>query len=718
MALSRGMRLHNRYRIVDVLGKGGMGSVYRAIDESLGLEVAVKENLFTTEEYSRQFRREAVFLAHARHPGLPRVSDYFVTETGSEYLVMDYIEGEDLRQRMERQGKLSDEEVIAVGAAVCDTLIYLGTRQPPIIHRDIKPGNVRITPLGQAVLVDFGLAKALDGSQMTTTGARAMTPGYSPPEQYGNARTDQRSDIFSLGATLYAAITGMIPEESMARTMGQISLTPVRSLNQRVGRRLAGVIEKAIQVRPEDRYPDAEAFRQALLEAAAEDRRKANDLVIAPPPGMEARPTMEEALIPPELKDLQLEGYAPLPSAPVSQPRPLLLRRRRLPRYAGVITFAALAVVVFLSFQALVSRGLPASPGWQLPVVDPQQVVSSPSQPPPLPSATHSATVTPLPPTRTPSRTPLPSVTVILPPVILLTTPTLLPSRTALPSPTPIGGGAGQVAFASDRSGLIQIHLINIDGSGLKQLTSLPEGACQPSWSPDGGRLVFVSPCDKYRDLYAGSHLFIINADGSGLLPLQTVPGGDFDPAWSPDGKSIAFTSLRRNGRPQLFLYDLAQNTAQELSQPNESDQQPYWSPDGRQILFITARRAATQLYSMAPDGSGQKLVVDPLGLVLSSPAWAPDGRMLIYTQMVTLAGIPSLVLASFPGLQKYPITMDRMPMRDGRFSADGFWIVFEGWAAGESRDLYLIGVNGGGRRAITQDQAADFDPAWRPFVP
>ncbi|MDH5508469.1 MAG: serine/threonine protein kinase, partial [Anaerolineae bacterium] len=240
MELKRGSILLNRYQIVEILGQGGMGSVYRAVDENLGVEVALKENLFTTEEYSRQFRREATILANMRHPNLPRVSDHFEIEDQGQYLVMDYIKGEDLRQRMDRAGLLTDEEVIAVGAAICDALAYLHTRELPIVHRDIKPGNIKITPDGDIYLVDFGLAKIFVGAQATTTtGARAMTPGFSSPEQYGTARTDPRSDVYSLGATLYAALTGNIPEDGLARAMDQVDLTPIRKRNPKVSRRVS-----------------------------------------------------------------------------------------------------------------------------------------------------------------------------------------------------------------------------------------------------------------------------------------------------------------------------------------------------------------------------------------------------------------------------------------------------------------------------------------------
>jgi serine/threonine protein kinase len=261
-----------------------MGSVYRAVDENLGVEVAVKENHFTTDEYARQFRLEAVILANLRHPNLPRVTDHFVIGDQGQYLVMDYIEGEDLRQRMERQGTITEEEAIVIGAAMCDALSYLHTRKPPILHRDVKPGNVKITPEGQVYLVDFGLAKVLKGSQATTTGARAMTPGYSPPEQYGTARTDSRTDIYSLSATLYAALTGIIPEDGLARAMDSMELTPIRKRNPTISSQLANVIERAMATKADDRFQTAGEFKQALLSSHIKTKVLEGEYVLTPPP--------------------------------------------------------------------------------------------------------------------------------------------------------------------------------------------------------------------------------------------------------------------------------------------------------------------------------------------------------------------------------------------------------------------------------------------------
>lgn len=267
MSLNQGQLLRERYRIIEPLGHGGMGSIFRAVDENLGLEVAVKENLFTIDDYARQFRREATILANLRHPNLPRVSDHFSIEDQGQYLIMDYIEGEDLQERLERLGPIDEEEVVFIGAAICDALSYMHSRESVVLHRDIKPANVRITPSGGVYLVDFGLAKVMQGDQTTTTGARAMTMGFSPPEQYGAARTDARTDIYSLGATLYTALTGLTPEDSLAQTMDQLELTPVRERNPKVSKRVAEAVEKALQVHPNDRWQMAAEFKNELLKA-------------------------------------------------------------------------------------------------------------------------------------------------------------------------------------------------------------------------------------------------------------------------------------------------------------------------------------------------------------------------------------------------------------------------------------------------------------------
>jgi len=730
MTLERGTLLNNRYRIVEILGQGGMGSVYRAVDENLGVEVALKENLFTTEEYARQFRREAVILATLRHPNLTRVTDHFVIEGQGQYLVMDYIEGEDLRQRMDRLGVLSEDEVITIGAAVCDALNYLHTRIPPVVHRDIKPGNIKITPQGQIFLVDFGLAKIIQGGQATTTGARAMTPGYSPPEQYGTARTDHRSDLFSLGATLYAALTGVIPEDALARAMDQVELTPIRKHNPKVSKRLAAVIEKSLAVRPDDRYQDAEAFKQALLSVKGITvRRKNGDYLISPPPEGGAAPpyTIEQ-------EASAAEAHAPLPRNRSPQPIPISSpieeppsRSRRKKRYriawAPIILFALLlfitgvgayainpswpnALLAFLPpFRSNPPLTLQASPTFTL-----ASVASSP-----LAAGLGEATSTPSPtaspsPSATPTLTPRPTRTPLPP------SPTLTPT----PVPTTIGGGSGQIAFASDRSGSTQIWLMKVDGSGEAfQITNMPEGACQPAWSPDGLRLVFISPCSKNQEFYPGSSLFIINADGSGLMPLPNVPGGDFDPAWSPDGNFIAFTSLRNTGRPRIYLLDLRDNSVKRLSKQYSYDRQPAWSPDGAKIAFVTSQKGPIQIWIMDADGENQQLFSRSANYINTHPVWSLDGEIILFTQLRPEGGIPGLAAVSYKDgeYSEYRYNLAPWPAREARYSPDGLWIAFESWPEGQNHDIYIMAAGGAARTRLTTWERLDFDVAWRPTV-
>ncbi len=729
--LERGSLLHKRYRIVEILGQGGMGSVYRAVDENLGVDVAVKENLFTTDEYARQFRLEAVILANLRHANLPRVTDHFVIGEQGQYLIMDFIDGEDLRQRMERTGSVSEEETILVGAAMCDALQYLHTRKPSIIHRDLKPGNVRITPDGHIYLVDFGLAKLVKGSQATTTGARAMTPGYSPPEQYGTARTGPRTDIYSLGATLYAALTGVIPEDGLARAMDNVELTPVRKRNPKVSRKLAAAVEKAMAVRPEDRFQSAEEFRQALLTSNVKTQRLEGELIVTPPP--QALESEEDGGLADEMPSDA--GKVPA-SRPPSKPRPALNPEhpRKKVRSASwwiffsffllTLLLALLSIIIFWSPvtkaflgllvpstatpTSLATTGSPDTPTIQ--VVD---TLPSPSL--------QSKTATPQP-SSTVTRTPPPTFT----PSIAFT-----PTETLIPTPTSLGGGTSQIAFASNRTGAPQIFLMNGDGSNPQQVTNMPDGACQPAWSPDGVRLVFISPCLERLDQNPDAKLYVINADGSGLIELATEAGGDFDPAWSPDGTRIAFTSLR-DGSRQIYVLNLGDNsvtrlteTSSDVSQPDWSAQ-PVWSPGGTQIIYTGHGRLtdALQIWVMSDAGRGQTFLIHqgPTNWDFL-PDWSPDGKTILFSETRGDQQLGWLMLFDYEHPTDYA---SRLRVETygthGDYSPDGMWVVYESLDIQDSGrfdyDIYRIKADGTGAiTRLTNALTMEFDPAWRPIA-
>ncbi len=246
-----------------LLGQGGFGAVYKAWDLNLSHSCAVKENLDTTTDAQRQFTREATVLANLSHPNLPRVTDHFVLPGQGQYLVMDFIEGDDLQSILEKDGAVPYEKVLPWINQVLDALDYLHKRTPPVLHRDIKPANIKITPEGKAVLVDFGLVKLYDSHVKTTVGARAITPGYSPPEQYGQGSTDARSDIYAVGATMYALLTGLQPPESVQRVAND-TLRPVHVVNPRVPMLIGNAVSQAMALSPDNRFRAIDQFRATL----------------------------------------------------------------------------------------------------------------------------------------------------------------------------------------------------------------------------------------------------------------------------------------------------------------------------------------------------------------------------------------------------------------------------------------------------------------------
>lgn len=265
MPLELDQVLHNRYRIKKMIGQGGFGTVYRAWDTALNQPCALKENLDTSEEAQRQFQREATILAGLRHPNLPRVIDHFFIPDQGQYLVMDFVEGQNLKAMVvEHNSPLQEEEVMGWMGQVLSALEYLHSHKPAIIHRDIKPQNIIITPQGLAMLVDFGISKIYDPNASTTSGAKAVTPGFASPEQYGTGRTDPRSDIYSLAATLYYMTTGKPPPDALDRLVHGTALPAPRQLNPALDSNMEQAILKGLEPESTKRFQSAGDFRQAL----------------------------------------------------------------------------------------------------------------------------------------------------------------------------------------------------------------------------------------------------------------------------------------------------------------------------------------------------------------------------------------------------------------------------------------------------------------------
>ena len=283
--------LQGRYRIVQQLGQGGMGAVYEAVDERLDTIVALKETLFTEEKLRKQFEREARLLARLHHQALPRVSDHF-GESEGQFLVMQYIAGDDLAEMLSaRNAPFPEGDVMRWADQLCDALDYLHTQDPQIIHRDIKPQNLKLTARGQVVLLDFGLAKGSAGQLTAVTTSASIfgyTPNYAPLEQVQGMGTDARSDLYSLAATLFHLVTNVKPPDALSRAAAVVNgepdpLSPANQVSPNITSSFANVLHKGMSLKRDDRFMTATAMRDALRIAADDPTADAATLISAGP---------------------------------------------------------------------------------------------------------------------------------------------------------------------------------------------------------------------------------------------------------------------------------------------------------------------------------------------------------------------------------------------------------------------------------------------------
>jgi eukaryotic-like serine/threonine-protein kinase len=354
-----GTVLQNRYRIVRQLGQGGMGAVYEAVDQRLDTVVALKETPFADEKLRRQFEREARLLARLHHPALPRVSDHFPEGDGA-FLVMQYIPGDDLAAMFaSRSGPFPPEQVLEWADQLLDALDYLHTQDPQIIHRDIKPQNLKLTSRGQIVLLDFGLAKGQVGELSRVTATASIfgyTPNYAPLEQVQGMGTDPRSDLYALAATLYHLLTGVKPPDALTRAAAIVNgqPDPLRLANNVapiVDPAVAQVLHRAMSQNREQRFATAAEMRRKLLRepetVTATNRGEAKTVLFpaAAAPTVSAAPVT--AAPPAQVTSVQ-ENAATMAQEPVADRtgETTMVRSRPAPKRRTVPLVAAGAAVV------------------------------------------------------------------------------------------------------------------------------------------------------------------------------------------------------------------------------------------------------------------------------------------------------------------------------------------------------------------------------------
>jgi hypothetical protein len=650
--MKSGILLQNRYRIEQQLGRGGFGAVYRAWDVNLKRPCAVKENLDTSPEAQRQFEREAIVLANLSHPNLPRVTDHFVIEDQGHYLVMDFVEGEDLESHIERRGRVPVQQALLWTSQVADALIYLHSRKPPVVHRDIKPANIRITPEGRAMLVDFGLVKIYDPGMQTTLGARAVTPGYAPPEQYGKGTTDPRTDIYALGATLYKLVTGQDPLESVRRMVGK-HMVPANRFDPNIPAYVNQAIERAMMLEPNQRFQNAAEFKEALKEPAP---RVDATMVVAPVPETRIRPAA------PAPSPVSVRA----PSIPVAAPpvKPKSRSRSALWLGIGAVVVLLLGTAMVLGIWALGAQNeaakKTANANYQATLAERVRTTSTA-----IAGATRTAQANPAVeggPTASPQGGVFSSSARVLysstsagdqqaKSKLYILEPDGRQTKLTEDNSSEIGRGVSpdgkKIAFASDRSGNWQLYILDLATGATRQLTELGDQARYPAWSPDGSRIAFNSFPDS-----GNSAIWVIGEDGSGLTKVVDL-GRNGRPFWSPDSERLVFNGVHEdtngddkvdaNDHWDLFVINADGSQEKNLtSSPEYDDVVGAWSPDGDWIVFVSMRADSNEdgqvngndngdLYLIHPDGSGLKALTRTPDLSEGEPSWTLDGRQILY---------------------------------------------------------------------------------------
>ncbi len=570
-----------KYEILEEVGRGGMGAVYKGYDPALDRHVAVKvlaPHLVWEKEFVERFVREARAAARLKHPGIVTIHDVG-QEAGWYYFVMEYLEGETLNAIVKQRGQIAPDDVVRILRPLAEALDYAHHRG--LVHRDIKPGNIIVNPEGSVTLTDFGIARAAQETRLTATGTIVGTPEYMSPEQVRGRTADARSDQYSLAVVAYEMLSGQVPfeAESTLALLHKVAYEPPPPICQAqpdLPKGIEAVLNKALAKEPGDRYTKVSDFVDALERALAGEAvervptlvmqvERAPRPIAAPPPQPEPVPTPappREREPKPRAETIALmepEAHPTPPprseAPPGPQPVPAPLPRPRI----------HLAPPPFLTSGIEKARNwLIALPRWAWAVAG-------------------------------------------LAVLILIGAGVIVGGRGR-------AGGflAANVLFVSDRDGKREIYVLSDAGVG--RVTRVPGSG--ESWSPFlmlDGSVLFTSNRDGKEEIY---HL---TKDGEVERVTRTPGSGEsWSPASAPDG-SILFTS-DRDGKREVYHLTKAGEVERITRTPGDGES---WSPaamrDGS-ILFTSDRDGRREVYHLAKDGEVERVTRTPG----SGESWSP----------------------------------------------------------------------------------------------
>jgi len=600
-----GKTIKGRYKIYDEVGEGAAGSVYLARDQEEARIVAIKvvhPYLTKDGQFMERFQREASILADLKEfesPHIVRLYE-FGEEEGMVYIVTEFVEGRTLAEILAARGPLDVDQALDVARQVAECLEV--TSRKNIVHRDLKPANLMITPEGTVKVMDFGIARGLMYTGLTSTGVLG-TPYYISPEQAeGRKDLDSRTDMYSLGVCLYQMLTGELPYtgESPVELIIQHLEAPIPSVRDRrpeVSPLVDEIVRRCMAKKVEDRYATPADLIAAIDQALQSEVR------------VVARPPVPSKTSPPAFR-------ADLAETPVSAVRYPRRKHRWLSialGIAAVILVAAVCITPGVLLFGLFQKGTPTA----LPVI---AVVTTLPTTLPLP-----ATSTPLAEVASPVGTPTSAASTALLPVSTPTetasatpTGTLTPTRTLTPSSgkPPARTVTARIAYTIGLEDQRKYQIGIMDAEGRVQTVLPSQYISSPSFSPDGERIVFYA----WEGWPQGSGLWTMKVDGTD--PRLVINDGEArNPRWSPDGRLIAY-----DARKGIHVISVNGGTPRKLA---DGSMQPGWSPDSQRLVFKGCEGPICGLYLINIDGSGKTRLTTTADDAV--PAWSPDGKKVAF---------------------------------------------------------------------------------------
>jgi serine/threonine protein kinase/Tol biopolymer transport system component len=655
------------YRVLEYIGGGGMGVVYKAEDLRLARTVALK---FLPAELTRDPDAKARFLQEARaasvldHPNICTIHEVGETDDGRLYLAMPSYDGETLRRRIER-GPLPIDDAVDIAEQISRGLAK--AHRGGIVHRDIKPANIMVTDDGVVKILDFGLAKLAGAAALTRTGSSVGTPAYMSPEQARGEDVDHRTDLWSFGVVLYEMVAGRRPfrgEHDQAVLYGILNEKPkpLGEVRSEAPPELERIVDGLLAKDSGNRYPTADG----------------------------------------PLGDLRALRQQTMTTTVRTQPdRPAVPRSRSWPWFAGLALAALVAGGLWLRHSGTVRAGGGAQPSFKR-LTDLEGRESFPSLSPDgkfllfVRSVDGNADIY------------LQRVGGDNPQNLTADSP----ADDTQPAFSPDGQ---QIAFRSEREGG-GLFVMGATGESAKRLTDV---GYNPAWAPDGRHLAFATE-EVSRPLERRLHSKLWTVDVASGQRRLIVGDDAVQPSWSPHGQRIAYWAIPDgSARRVLWTVPAAGGTPVPVIDDEHVNWNPVWSPDGGSLYFVSDRSGSMNVWRVPVDEASGKVLGKPEPVTTSSQSTgllslSRDGRRIVYATDEGKSNLERRELD--PATRQVAgkasaITQGSRDVRSASVSPDGQWIAFD--ISTPQEDLFLVKADGTGQRQLTNDAAKDRIPHW-----